>query len=808
VRIRWVFGLLLIAAGVLAYANSFAGVFTFDDLDSIVNNRTIRNLRDVHLWMHPPAGGITVSGRPGLNFSLALNWAWSGQQVWSYHLVNLAGHLLAGLILFGLVRRTLDLVGKTGATAAAASTRHNLYLAWTVALLWTLHPLQTESVTYVVQRAEMLMGLCYLGTLLCFVRAAEAGDAGRRRTAAAWSAVCVGVCAVGMTCKEVMVSAPVIVFCYDRTFISGTFAAAWRRRGWFWLGLGSTWALLVSGVVSTHSRGGTAGFGVGVGFGQYLWTQGPAILRYFWLTVYPHPLVLDYGFEKQWLAHPWSALPANVLVAVLAAAALIAVGRWPRWGFLAFWFFSVLAPTSLVPGNRQSIAEHRMYLALAPLLAGCVVGIWIFVRPRRVLARVAGGVAVLIAVTETAAVRARNGQFHSDEGLWRATVEAVPSNAYAHTNLGGALYLQGKWRDARAEFLRATQLDPAYAPAESNLGMTYQVIGKWEEAIGHFRAALRINPHYAQALNNLGVALALGGRWTEAAVAYRQALASVADYPDAELNLGVAERMQRHFPAAEEHLRQAVALAPQNAEAWYDLGLAYQLQQKTDPALRSFAEAVRLKPDFANAQANWGAVLVMQHQPQAALLHFDAALALDPTNADVLVNRAVILAAAGKVEAATADYEQAIRVRPASADAWANLGMIKLGAKALSEAQRDLTEAVRLNPSNPQIRYDYGLVLAAAGDRAGATREYLETVRLAPDLPEPRNNLATQYASAGDLSRALKQLAELVRRHPDYVPAHLNLGLIYRLSGRTADAQREDDRAKELQAITAARRGR
>jgi len=156
----------VIAAGAIAvYSRTFSVPFLFDDGPAIVDNRTIRHLSTA-FW---PAPDTTAGGRPILNLSLAINYAISGTAVWSYHALNLAIHVLAGLTLFGIVRRTLA----PRAGSAASLT------AFSAALLWTLHPLQTESVTYIVQRAESLMGLFYLLTLYCFIRGAEPD--GRRR---------------------------------------------------------------------------------------------------------------------------------------------------------------------------------------------------------------------------------------------------------------------------------------------------------------------------------------------------------------------------------------------------------------------------------------------------------------------------------------------------------------------------------------------------------------------------------------------------------------------------------------------------
>ena len=228
---RWGAIVLIVLAVLAAYRNSFSGPFIFDDIASIVDNPTIRRLWPVSVPLWPPfSGGQTVGGRPILNLSLAVNYAWGGADVRGYHAVNLGIHILAALTLFGLVRRTLERAKL--ADGRAACPGRALPTALVVALLWALHPLQTESVTYIIQRAESLMGLFYLLTLYCFVRFTERGSsfvplrgtsADEEAGGVVWAWLSVVCCLLGMATKEVMVSAPVIVFLYDRTFVSGTF---------------------------------------------------------------------------------------------------------------------------------------------------------------------------------------------------------------------------------------------------------------------------------------------------------------------------------------------------------------------------------------------------------------------------------------------------------------------------------------------------------------------------------------------------------------------------------------------------------
>ena len=166
---------VLILAAVGAYWNSFNVPFLLDDQWATSQNSSIQRLGRIGEVLLPP-GGI-IAGRPLLNLTFALNYAWGGTSVRGYHVVNLLIHICAGLALLGIVRRTLLLPGLRHGYGEAA-----LPLAAFAALIWTLHPLQTEAVTYISQRAESLMGLFYLLTLYCFIRSVSSiADVGRGR---------------------------------------------------------------------------------------------------------------------------------------------------------------------------------------------------------------------------------------------------------------------------------------------------------------------------------------------------------------------------------------------------------------------------------------------------------------------------------------------------------------------------------------------------------------------------------------------------------------------------------------------------
>ena len=232
-----------------------------------MENPTIRQLWPPGPVLFPTLPGSTVEGRPLLNLSFALNYAAGGLDPLGYHLVNLALHLAAGLALFGIVRRTL-LLPAMRECAGGAATR----LALAAAVLWVVHPLQTESVTNIVQRAESLMGVFYLFTLYCAIRGFTGGSP------YTWKLAAIVVCLTGMAAKEVMATAPLAILLYDAAFLSGSVRAAFAGRRKFYQALMATWGLLALLALSAGSHGRTVGFGLGVSALDYAQTQCVAIL--------------------------------------------------------------------------------------------------------------------------------------------------------------------------------------------------------------------------------------------------------------------------------------------------------------------------------------------------------------------------------------------------------------------------------------------------------------------------------------------------------------------------------------------------
>ena len=614
----------MVGAGLLAYQNSFTGSFVFDDVVSIIRNPTIRHLWPPWQALRPPHGnGLPVEGRPLINLSLAINYALGGYAVWGYHALNVAIHILAGLTLLGVVRRTLlqpTLRERFGTSANG--------LALTTAVIWTVHPLQTESVTYVIQRAESIMGLCYLLTMYCFIR-----GAGSARPWL-WYGSCVTVCALGMASKEVMVSAPLMVMLYDRTFISGSFREAWRRRGSLYLALAGVWIVLAYLVIGAPDRGGTAGFGGKDIWWQYALTQSCAIMRYLMLSVWPRPLVFDYGTNL--VTDIGQVAPCVLAVGLLVIGTAISVRRWPALGFLGCWFFAILAPSSsIVPVATQTVAEHRMYLPLAAVIAGVTVGGFTLIRDivgaqHKTWKLVACGASAMVTLVLTILTIQRNNDYHSEFSIWQDTVAKCPDNARAHTNLGFNLQQAGRLQEAIGQYEQALRLNPDYADAHLDLGSILLGLGRPQEAAVQCQEALRLMPDHIGAHVNLGNALLQMGKVPEAIAEYEQALRLKPDFVEAHSDLGNAMFRQGRFPEAVEHWEQALRLKPDFVEAHINLGIALLRSGRFPEAAGHWEQVARLKPDYAEAHYNLGVCREKTGKVHEGIAQYEEALRLKP----------------------------------------------------------------------------------------------------------------------------------------------------------------------------------
>jgi Flp pilus assembly protein TadD len=594
-----------------AWSNSFTGPFVLDDHGSILGNASIRQLWPP-VWLHPPATmGETVSGRPVLNFTFALNHVIGGEAVRGYHVANLLIHTTAALLLWGILRRTPG-TGGAGVPLAAA-------------LVWAVHPLNTAAVTYVVQRAESLAALFGFLTLYAFIRGATAG--GRH-----WFVVAVVGCWLGMGTKESVVAVPILVVLYDRAFLAGGFRAAWKIRGRVQAALLASWVPLAALVLANEGRGGSVGTDA-IGAGTYFLTQCGAIFRYLRLAFWPAGQVFDYGTPTV-NSFGAVALPLGLLAALGVATVWLLARNRPA-GFVGAVFLFLLAPSSSVlPVATQTIAEHRMYLPLAAVVVlVCAPLASIGERRRRW-----GFLAVAMTVVALGATTfARNRMYRTELTLWGDTVTKRPDNPRARYNLGLALAGAGRPQEAAAEFRQVLALQPEHAFAHFELGKAAFLAGQWHEAIQAFEAALVADPRFVDARANVARAYARLDRPQEAFAHYRRALADEPGAADLRQEL-VALLIRVGRVGDEALLREALRWDERNVGAWFALGNLLARQQRFSDAIAAYQSALALDPSQGDVRGNLANSLLFSGRTAEAITHYEMILEQRPGDARVREN--------------------------------------------------------------------------------------------------------------------------------------------------------------------------
>jgi Flp pilus assembly protein TadD len=657
---------LIVLAGICTYWNSLHVPFVWDDDTAIVNNRTIRELWPLWHSLVPPAE-TPVARRPVVNLSLAVNYALGGLDVTGYHVWNLGVHLLAALVLFGIIRRTLA-GGRLGDrwTAAAAD------VALIATLGWMLHPMVSEVIDYTTQRTSSMMGLFFLLTLYCAIRGLDS----RRRTR--WHVLAVVACVCGMATKESMAAAPLIVVLYDRIFVFSSVRDALRVRQHLYVAFLATWGLL--GVLIWLRPHSTVGFSGGIDAWTYLLNQARLIPHYLRLALWPDALVLDYGPPEALSVR--EVVGPGLLVVALLVGAGVALVRWPAIGFLCAAFFVILAPdSSIVPIVTEAGAERRMYLPLAALVVLVVtVGWWLFARARSAWAASHGRLITVVALAITTVWLAslavltvyRNAEYATPVSIWRSSVERHP-HGRARLSYADALVAAGDSDPALAQLREAVK---DYPPARYALGTELAARGEMEQAIRELTMFIDQDPSHLNripARSLLGRALWTRGRFEESADQFRSILTRAPSSIDAHASLGDVLLQQKKYTEAVSHYRTVVGLRPDQADWQIKLGIALASSGKLDEAVDAYQKALQLDPASRVAHISLADLFLRRNRGSDAALHAREALRLEPGDAVAHNLLGAGLASQGKLAEAVEHFRTALTLAPDHADARRNL---------------------------------------------------------------------------------------------------------------------------------------
>ena len=586
---------LLGALTFLVYANSLPNEFVFDDGPLIVNYPKIRSISNI-----PRILG--ARGRPAYRplrtVTLAVDYFLFGPNPVGFRAVNITFHALNAALVFFLFRALLK----------------NPRPALLAAILFAVHPIQTESVAYISGRRDLLFALFYLLGFASYVRYRET-DRNRYLFLAGFAYL------LSLLSKEMAITLPILCIAYDvvRSIPSAEADKAlppWQaaaegirtaiRRHKVLYAVGATCLLLILWYYVYYANPSRQRTMYGGGLGPTLLTGSRIVVHYIKLLIFPITLNADYSYN----AFPISSslADARVIVALMILAGawwgiyrLLAYDRWAAFGGL--WFFITLLPVSQIIPHHEMMAEHYLYLPSAGLFltAGLLLERSL-TQDRRRVAIVAGFALVVASLGVRTVVR--NRDWRDSETIWTKTIRTAPGSARAHNNVGEIALRKGRFREAYREFREAIRIEPDNSVNRDNFGVVLLRHGLFDEAEREFSEALRIRPSFVKPQVNLGLVHLNRGQLDEAEREFRKALefthvrrkrigrkfrATILN------NLGIVLALKGNRGEAEQQFKDAVRLSPKYAEARANLGKVYLEKGRAQEGVAEITQAIRLR---------------------------------------------------------------------------------------------------------------------------------------------------------------------------------------------------------------------
>ncbi len=809
--------MVVLLIGVIIYSNSLNTPFVMDDLPIIKNNPSIR-ITDLTLESLSRAARKGYGApRPVTTVSFALNYYFGKNNVTGYHVINILIHLINGVLVYVIalivIRRLAP--GPRRVSSSGDSFSHEPeeripvpLLALCSALIFTAHPIQTQAVTYVVQRYASMAAMFYMGSLLFYLKArmeleknrggsADARDSmndvegspgggqGFRPLVPICFALSISCGVTAFLCKQNAASLPGVILLVEYLLFDRS------RKGWkrkiLWLGpvtlLFLAFVLYFSGAFKSGVRFGTLLEDVSgvlretgsVSRWDYLCTQFNVLVIYIRMLFLPVGQSLDhlYPFKNGFFSDRTPL--AFLLLAGLVASAIWNVRKRPILTFSIAWFFITLSVESGIIPISDAMFEHRLYLAM--------VGFAIFLAhlPLHVPADwkfpAMGALALVILVLATAAHQ-RNRVWKDEVRLWSDVVAKNPLNYRAHSNLGIALFKEGLQKEAIRRYQRAIEIKPDLAPAHFNLGLASEYNGNLDGAVRHYSEAIRIRPDYRLAHVNLGVVAGRQGRYEEAVRHFSRAIAIRSGYAEVHSNLGMARMHQGKYRAAIRGFRKSIELNADFAEPHFGLGLVEEKQKNFSAAIPHFSKALEVKSDFFPALPRLGNALEMEGNYKEALRVYSRAARLRPNHAEVRYRLGAALLRQGDYKGAAENFSVVLRIDPGHAPALYQMGLELERQGKREEAIKHYLRAVRVYPDYADAQYSLGAAFANQGNLQLAVQHFSEAVRIRPDSSEAHTGLGAALSMRGDLKEAVQHFLLALRIDPNAADAKKNLQFV------------------------------
>ena len=666
--------LSLVLLIVLVYGNTFLNTFHFDDIPSILEKPWIRGLDKI------PEFIFSFFQRPLVILSFNLNYSISQFEVWSYHIFNILFHIVATLLVYKLVQQIIFFL-------EIKWNRNTFSLfSWPyfTALIFALHPLSTQSVTYISSRSSILATIFYILTLNFFFKGFYERQFNGKTGVIYFLGSFLFFLLGGLT-KEIIITLPGALFIFHFYFI-------WEKSFTKWISVNGKWVLLllmpilaVVGYKQIIGEGFLSASEAKLSSSSWLLTQTSVVpFEYFRKYLFPFNLNLDVNFPIliNWLnPKNWLGLFSLGIIIIIWVRISAGIEKKTYWemekrcaGFGLAWIFLTLLPTSSFIPLLDAVMEHRTYLPLVGFaLVVASIFSWVYLTCLKLSQKKVLGFSMHLGIILF---------------LILFSLIAIDRNKV--------------WKDEFTLWTDAKHKSPGLIRPYNNLGQAYDKIGNYDQAIIEFQQALSINPNYFFGLNNLGNIYGKQRKYEEAINYFRKALIQKPDYSPAHYNIARAYHLVGKRQDAIMAYRKAIQYNPYFEQAFYNLAYLSMELRNFDESIENFNKFIKMQPNHSKAHFGLGNAMMMKGKLDLAMLEYRISGKLDPKFALPYMNMANIQMQIKNIPAAIKNYQKALKIKPDMASIHLSLGMIFYQFKNdIPKALSHLKDALRLSPSQP-----------------------------------------------------------------------------------------------------------
>jgi len=625
--------ILIVILGFAVYANSLNGQFVWDDHNLVKDNTYIKN------WSYPnkifggdigAAVGIRYGAyRPLQMLTYMFDYSLWKLDVRGYHFTNVLLHILAALAIFWFVSILFD----------------HWPLALFTSVLFLIHPINTEAVTYISGRSDSLALLFILLCFIFYIKGLDSKNTG-------FYLLSISSYTLALLSRENSLILPALLLLYHYSFKKKIIT----REFFSVVCLGLSYVVLrltaLKSILPSLSSC------------PYLFERMPgffvAIANYIRLILLPFNLHMEYG-KKIFHFVDFQAITG----VVITSFSLLYAFKKRKLNRLIFfsisWFFIALLPQSNLYPINAYMAEHWLYLPSIGFFLILAKGLTHPYQNRRF--RIPAIILTVALFTFYANLTIKQNIYWREPiFFYERTLKYAPDNPKLYSNLGNVYYALDQKGKAIAAYQKAIEIKPDHLGAYNNLGSAYQAMGKHAEAIAIYQKAIEIDSEYAGTYYNLGNLYKAIDKQAEAVAAYQKAISINPDIAAVHNNLGLIYQAIHKNQEAIASYRRAIEIDPGFAGAYYNLGNVYSALDNEEEAIASYKNAISINPDYAEAYNNLGVIYNRIGKYEEAIVWLNKALELNPEYALAYFNQALAYEGIGQIKTAIQSYKAFIQL--------------------------------------------------------------------------------------------------------------------------------------------------